>query len=267
MANDGLMPPPPYERLQLPSVTLCAVSSTNLTATVEAMRTSMQYVDFAEAVLCTHAVDTALDVGDAIRIVPIERLTSAKAYSHFMLTQLADHIATDHCLVAQWDGHVIDPARWRAEFLDYDYIGASWPQFDDAQNVGNGGFSLRSRRLMEACRWDRFDAHHPEDVAIGRTNRAMLEEQGMRFAPATLADDFAAERAGNPAMAFGYHGAFHMPSVLTKNRFWNIYQTLDDRATLWVDFMTIAKDIFAGHSRTTRIARLVYDCVVDRLLR
>ena len=263
MAKDGLMPPPPHERLQLPSVTLCAVSSTNLTATVEAMRTSMQYVDFAEAVLCTHAIDTTLDVGDAIQIVPIERLTSAKAYSHFMLTQLVDHIATDHCLVAQWDGHVIDPARWRAEFLDYDYIGASWPQFDDRHEVGNGGFSLRSRRLMEACRQDRFQAHHPEDVAICRTNRAVLEQQGMRFAPVELADAFAAERAGDPADSFGYHGVFLMPRVLGVERFWQIYCALDERSSLRPDFWQLLGAAKGGSRGTARALRMLFERICD----
>lgn len=259
MANDGLMPPPPRKRLQLPSVTLCAVSSTNVAATVEAMRTSMQYVDFAEAVLCTHATDTALEVGDAIQIVPIERLTSAKAYSHFMLTQLVDHIATDHCLVAQWDGHVIDSARWRAEFLYYDYIGASWPQFDDRHEVGNGGFSLRSRRLMEACRQDRFQAHHPEDVAICRTNRAVLEQQGMRFAPVELADAFAAERAGDPADSFGYHGVFLMPQVLGVERFWHLYKELDERGSLRRDYFQIMSSIRHGKARRRRQGRVLRD--------
>ena len=263
MAKDGLMPPPPHERLQLPSVTLCAVSSTNLTATVEAMRTSMQYVDFAEAVLCTHATDTALEVGDAIQIVPIERLTSAKAYSHFMLTQLVDHIATDHCLVAQWDGHVIDSSRWRAEFLYYDYIGASWPQFDDRHEVGNGGFSLRSRRLMEACRQDRFQAHHPEDVAICRTNRAVLEQQGMRFAPVELADAFAAERAGDPADSFGYHGVFLMPRVLGVERYWRIYCALDERGSLRPDFWQLLREAKGGSRGAARVLRMLFERLSD----
>jgi hypothetical protein len=68
---------------------------------------------------------------------------------------------------------VFDAARWRDAFLEYDYIGASWLQFDD----GNGGFSLRTRRLMELCRDPAFVPVHPEDLAIGRTNRAWLESQ------------------------------------------------------------------------------------------
>ena len=47
---------------------------------------------------------------------------------------------------------MLDGAAWRPEFLDYDYIGAVWPHVLDKYNVGNGGFSLRSKALLEACR-------------------------------------------------------------------------------------------------------------------
>ena len=263
MSNDGLMSPAPSDRLHLPSVTLCAVSSTNLPATIEALRICMQFVDFADAILCTHATNAASDAKGAIRVVPIERLTSARAYSQFMLTRLVDHIETEHCLVVQWDGHVIDPSRWRPEFLDYDYIGASWPQFDDGHEVGNGGFSLRSHRLMEACRQDRFQAHHPEDVAICRTNRAVLEQQGMRFAPVELADAFAAERAGDPADSFGYHGAFLMPRVLGVERFWQIYCALDERSSLRPDFWQLLGAAKGGSRGTARALRMLFERISD----
>ncbi|OYX64248.1 MAG: hypothetical protein B7Y88_11820 [Sphingomonadales bacterium 32-64-17] len=263
MPADGLMPSPPAKRLQLPSVTLCAVSSTNLPATLEAMRVSMQYVDFAEAILCTHDAGAADETDGAIRVVPIERLTSAKTYSQFMLTQLVDHIHTEHCLVVQWDGHVIDPARWRPEFLDYDYVGASWPQFDDGYEVGNGGFSLRSRRLMEACRATDFEAYHPEDIAICRTNRPLLEQHGMRFAPAELADAFAAERAGDPARSFGYHGVFLVPQVLGVERFWRMYCALDERGSLRRDFWQLLRAVKGGSRGAARMLRMLFERTSD----
>jgi len=39
------------------------------------------------------------------------------------------------------------------EFMNYDYIGASWPkeQNDNSQGVGNGGFSLRTKAKMIEC--------------------------------------------------------------------------------------------------------------------
>lgn len=261
MSSRSLLPPAPKSRLPLPDVTMCAVSSSNLAATVAALRTSMAMADFAEVLLFTHA--TAQDLGiamdDGIRLVPIDRISSSASYSDFVLRQIADHIRTSHCLVVQWDGHVIDPSRWRPEFLDYDYVGASWPQFDDGHDVGNGGFSLRSRRLMQACRSDGFEAHHPEDVAICRSNRAMLESKGMRFAPRELADAFAAERASDPSRTFGYHGVFLMPRVLGTERFWDLYEGLDDRGTLWHDTWAIARRLLSGERPISRILRLLRD--------
>lgn len=232
---------------------------------MEAMRTCLEYAEFADAVLCTDKAPAIaqLDSGPTIRIVEIEELISAQAYSHFILERLINHIATDHCLIVQWDGHIIDPARWRAEFLHYDYIGASWPQFNDGDNVGNGGFSLRSRRLMELCRQPKFRAHHPEDVAVCRTNRALLQSQGMRFAPAAVAETFASERAGDPAQSFGYHGVFLMPKILGPDRFWRIYRTLDTRTSLWRDLRSITKALRLGQNSALRSLQLFVSRLLD----
>lgn len=261
MSRRPLLPPAPETRLQLPDVTLCAVSSSNLAATVTALRTSMAMIEFADVLLFTHstAEQLGIDNDDGIRLVPIDRITSSAEYSTFVLEQLAGHIRTSHCLLAQWDGHVIDPSRWRPEFLDYDYVGASWPQFDDGHDVGNGGFSLRSKRLMQACLAEGFDAHHPEDVAICRTNRVMLEAQGLHFADRELADAFSAERASDPSRTFGFHGVFLMPQVLGADRFWQMYEKLDDRGTLWHDTWLLAKSMMAGRHRFSRIVRMLRD--------
>ena len=137
-------------KLSLPTVTLCAVTSVNVDATVAALQACLEQVNFAEALLLTDA-----KVGGnhpAIRVISIKKLNSARDYSEFILKDLGNHIQSAHCLVVQWDGFVLDSTMWSPRFLDYDYVGAVWPQFDDPYQVGNGGFSLRSRKLMDACR-------------------------------------------------------------------------------------------------------------------
>lgn len=269
MTNGALTPPPPKVRLKLPDVTLCAVSSTNVEATLEAMQTCLQYAEFSDAILLTHEAPTIPPAanGPPIRVVEIRKLTSSQAYSHFMLERLVDHIFSDYCLTVQWDGHIIDPDRWQPEFLEYDYIGASWPQFDDGYNVGNGGFSLRSRRLMELCRAPGFAIAHPEDVAIGRINRPMLEKMGIRFAPAALADAFSAERVGDPARAFGYHGVFLMPQVLGPEKFWKIYLSLDDRFSLRRDLTSLVAGLRPGSAPWRRSLRMRLDLWADAIRR
>jgi hypothetical protein len=209
----------------------------NVRATLRALEVSLEQVSFGACKLLT---DGAVKPGNgAIEVIPIARLGSSEAYSNFVLGSLVDHVETPYCLLVQWDGHVVDANRWQDAFLDYDYIGATWPQFDDGHDVGNGGFSLRSRRLMDLCRRPAFSCHHPEDIAIGRTNRTWLETQGMRFASRGLADTFAAERVGDPLGCFGYHGAFNMPRVLGARRFRDIYRGLDATGPVHHDFASI----------------------------
>jgi len=233
-------------RLSLSQVTLIAATSINIEATLQAIETCQRGVRFAACKLLTHRPPARSLPGVEIIIIP--ELVTAREYSEFMLRNLADYVATPHCLVVQWDGYVLHPERWRPEFLDYDYIGASWPQFDDGHDVGNGGFSLRSHRLLKACQDADFIPSHPEDVAIGRINRAWLEQQGMRFASCALADSFSAERTSRPDKTFGFHGVWHMPALIGPQRFWHLYEGLEDRTSVYHDLRLIMAQI-AGHPR------------------
>ncbi len=223
------------------------------------MECCLDQIDVAAALLLTDSPIKPDHPG--IIVAPIDRITSSRAYSDFLLTRLVDYVATSHCLIVQWDGHVLNAARWRAEFLEQDYIGASWPQFSDGHDVGNGGFSLRSRRLMEVCRDPAFQSYHPEDVAIGRVNRNWLEVKGMRFASRALADIFSTERSGDVSTSFGYHGAWLMPRAIGVAPFWNLYRELDDRGTIRHDFVTILNQIKHERGGWIRALRLILDQV------
>jgi hypothetical protein len=245
-------------RLKLPTVTLCAASSVNLSATFAALKACVDQADFAECLLFTHKPE--IWDGGEIRTVPIPRLKSSQDYSTFVLRELADHIRTDHCLIVQWDGFILDARQWTADFLDYDYIGAPWPQFSDGHDVGNGGFSLRSRRLLEACRDPAFRDGHPEDIAICRTNRAMLEsDHRIRFADRSTAARFSFERTAPVNPTFGFHGIFNMIEALGPDRFWQIYSSLDDRRTAFTDYRLLMRQLKRGPQPVARRARLTWD--------
>jgi hypothetical protein len=137
----------------------------------------------------------------------IPDIASVADYSRFMVKALGDCIETDFALVVQYDGYVLNGRRWRAEFLDYDYIGAPWSR----GGVGNGGFSLRSLRLLKALRDRRIAELVPEDVAICTTYRGLLEsEYGIRFAPVDVAARFSFETLPPPQPTLGFHGIAHM---------------------------------------------------------
>ena len=253
-------------RLFLPTVTLCAVTSVNVPATMAALRASLKQVNFAECLLFTDEV-IASDDPD-IRVIRIPRIRASDGYSEFLLRNLVDHLWTDHCLIVQWDGFVLDAKQWKADFLSYDYIGAPWPHFGDEHDVGNGGFSLRSRKLLEACRDPKFEACHPEDLAICRTNRALLErEHGIRFADKTVAELFAFERKATGHPTFGFHGIFNLISTLGAERFWEIYDGLDDRSTAFVDYGLLIRQLGAGRDALRRRSRLTADLLTSLVRR
>lgn len=189
--------------LALPDVTLACVETRRVPLAIEAMRRCTASIAFADALLLT----TQEVVPPApLRRIAIAPLADVRAYSAFMLDGLHAHVATGHVLVAQWDGFVLDAGRWDEAFLEFDYIGAPWPD----GTVGNGGFSLRSRRLLEALRSLRRDDPHPEDACICVAQRAALERRhGIRFAPLELARRFAFERVEPDAPTFGVHGLFN----------------------------------------------------------
>jgi len=232
----------------------------NVPATIRALERCLEQIEFAECLLLTDAPVEPAD--PRIRPIAIPALSSGRSYSEFILRRLADFVASPHCLVVQWDGFVLDAAQWNEAFLDYDYIGAPWPQFHDGRDVGNGGFSLRSRALLQACRDVRFRVEHPEDVAICRTNRELLErEHGIRFADRRTASRFSFEREAPPGPTFGFHGIFNMIPLLGTECFWESYLGLDERGTAFVDYPLLIRQLGGGPASMRRRCRLTKDRV------
>ncbi len=212
-------------KLKLPNVTICAADSQVPELASVAIRKSLAQCTFGAALLFT---DASVE-DESFQTVTIERLASRSDYSRFIMKQLCGFIETPYVLIVQWDGYVLDASAWSDEFLDYDLIGAKWPWYDDQMRVGNGGFSLRSRRLLEALRDPRFAylPNAPEDDLICRTYRPDLEARyGIGFAPESLADRFSYEVGGPEAPTFGFHGLFNMWRHLDGEEMLSIAQTL-----------------------------------------
>ena len=198
--------------LELPSVTLCCIDTANPLLALRALRQSAADIRFARTLLLT---DRPIDVSD-IELRQIAPIASRGEYSAFVLKKLLDHIETPHVLLIQWDGYVINPSAWRDEFLTCDYIGAKWFWQKDAHRVGNGGFSLRSRKLLDALQDPRIELDGVEDETICRKFRPYLErEHGIAFASETLADEFAFEAAYPIGKPFGFHGLYNFCRVVS----------------------------------------------------
>jgi tetratricopeptide (TPR) repeat protein len=192
--------------LELPGVTLCCMDTANPELALRALRLCAAAVRFARVLLLTHDAPEVRGV-ELRRIPPI---ASREAYSHFVLKELAAHIDTPHVLLVQWDGYVIHPDAWRDEFLACDYLGAKWSWHDGTCSVGNGGFSLRSRKLLAALQDPRIELSGPEDETICRVFRPLLErEHGVVFGSEAQADAFAFEASYPLGRPFGFHGLFN----------------------------------------------------------
>jgi hypothetical protein len=218
--------------LELPQVTLCAVDTRSPQLALRALGHSQQGIRFGRTLLLTDADSAAgLDWPREIEWGKIERITSTSGYSSFMLSGLLDWVETSHALIVQWDGFVLDPARWEAGFLDTDYLGAPWHKASQGYVVGNGGFSLRSRRLLLALQDASVAAqlHHPEDICIAQTLRPWLErEHGAVFGNTAQATRFAYEGEPPAAPTFGFHGLFNLPRALGARRFADLLPLLPD---------------------------------------
>jgi len=127
--------------------------------------------------------------------VEIQKLNSQDDYSKFILTELTDFIDTDFCFSIQCDGFVVHPELWSENFIKYDYIGAPWPNTSHwilpGTRVGNGGVSIRSKRLMEYVKT--IPLRGNEDTAICVSLRNHLESSGFTFAPLEVAAKFSVE--------------------------------------------------------------------------
>lgn len=199
--------------LDLSMVTLLCVDSRAPEVATWALNKCRHEARFAKTVFITDKSKIST-FDDTIEYVACPAISSTREYSEFMLRGIAPHVVGSHVLIVQWDGFILRPDLWNPCFLDYDYIGAVWPQFSHAK-VGNGGFSLRSLKLLNSLQDPQITICHPEDFCICETNRELLENNfDIKFAPEEIAECFSVER-GHWRESFGFHGFFNFANALS----------------------------------------------------
>lgn len=152
-------------------------------------------------------------------------------YSVFMMHILQSYIETDYALVVQDDGWVLNGENFKEDYYNYDYVGApshcgkvgdrfylkfTWNEFSERTVVQNGGFSLRSRKFMQApnkhgiAHMFANEIHNwNEDAQMTALLRPTLENLGCKFAPEEVARDFAIEYVGP-----GFHDDFDLTRLV-----------------------------------------------------
>jgi hypothetical protein len=198
------------------NVTLVAIEFQWYDLTRYAIEHSLKHIDPKEIVIISDR-----EILPGARHVIRPPVANIAEYAGIMLNGVGEHVNTDHALYVQWDGIAHDQAQWTDDFLNYDYVGAVWPWEPATRNVGNGGFSLRSKRLLDICATDhqiRLTEQDSvaEDKIIGNIKRDYLEQtHNIKFAPETLAKQFSFE-LGNYVPSFGFHGL------------WNVFHFMSD---------------------------------------
>lgn len=204
------------KKMNLFNVTLFAVACVRVGETIDALKQSMKGITYGDVLLLTHENHNLDELG--IKVIKIKKL-DYKGYNQFVAYELGDYIKTDFGLLVQNDGYVLRPDKWEPEFLKYDYIGAPWPADTHFTvegvnvRVGNGGFSLRSHKLMTALKklklpfTDNSTGYFHEDGLICSYYRKQLEAYGIKYAPVEVASRFSRESNchDSKSYTFGFH--------------------------------------------------------------
>lgn len=194
----------------LEQVTLILVDSVQPELALRTIEYNSKLLNFGKVKLLTNK-----DLkSNNIEIINNIEIKNKGEYSNFILKKLYEYIDTSHCLIIQTDGFIINPDLWNFDWLEFDYIGAPW----HGGLVGNGGFSLRSKKILELCSSLCLSkpsklCNHAEDNVICRNFRKELEENYcIKFAPLDIASKFSQECPNDKTEAeyktFGFHGKF-----------------------------------------------------------
>lgn len=216
-------------KIQLKNITLICIDGVNPDIGLKAIKYSTKHIDFAKNILLSHIKPD--NVPDDIIYQEIPKLTH-DTYSQFMLHELYKYVDTEYCLTIHDDGFIINPHLWDDEFLEYDYIGAPWKNYGQINRVGNGGFSLRSKKLINLCRY--MDSQGHEDGTICLRYKNALEQHGCKFAPVEVAMRFSLESRIPECdfdlnNCFGFHGRGDPKNMCDHDGF---YQQFQDKLKL-----------------------------------
>ncbi len=230
--------------IELPNVTLISIDTTDdLSGTLNAVYTSMKGINFGNVKIITTKEqiknNSSLTNENFIFEESIVDIKNYKDYNHYVIYNLHNHVNTSHCLLVQPDGFVLFPEKWDNSWLEYDYIGASWAYVEDAyidpfgnhHRVGNGGFSLRSRKFLEVptkveVPWETNNSNfywmpegvvnYHEDGNVCVHNRHIFIEQECKYAPVEVAVRFSQETRVpecDGIIPFGFH--YNLPPGVT----------------------------------------------------
>jgi len=236
-------------KLNLKNITLLCVDNRTPYLSIWAMNQCLAHADFAKVILVTDRIKVQ-EAPNNIQLLQAPPIHSIDDYSMYMLSDLNPEIEGTHVLIMQWDSFIVNPNLWDNQFLEFDYIGAPWPHHPETP-VGNGGFSLRSKKLIASLQDTRIKKSHPEDQSICIFNRTLLEQElEIRFAPVEIAKRFSFEREFSKA--FGFHGFFNFAKVLSRNALEHMIEIIPIELLGKLDTYDLINDLLIYHPDLAR---------------
>jgi hypothetical protein len=189
------------KKINLPNVTLIAVTSILIDETIKALMYSCKDVNFKSVKLVSHQKPENLP--EIIEYEYIDKIDSIESWNYHMVYNLVDYVDTDYVLLIHDDGFVVNPDSWDDDFLNYDYIGGIWnntsfiDRYGKQIKVGNS-VSLRSKKLLEIPKkfnmpWLPHQGNYNEDTQICVWNRDLFLDNGIKFADVDVAKHFSQE--------------------------------------------------------------------------
>jgi hypothetical protein len=181
--------------ISLPDVTIVAFDCASYELTKYALEKTLAEITPYKTLVFTDQRKYFADLDCEIHnVVKFRNLDDAERCLWY---EIPNHITTSHLLTVEWDGWVLDGNIWNDSWLRYDWIGAPW-WWHEKDQVGNGGFSLRSANLMRCLQSYPFKL--PTDDTICR----VIKPANYNFAPVEIAEKFSLEH-GPYQETFGFH--------------------------------------------------------------
>lgn len=224
--------------IDLSKITLISICDDKyVDKTLLSMQICMSKANFYDQIIITNSEKKHNNINS----IYVEKIDLIE-YSRICINDLVKYIQSDFCLIVQWDGFIINEKSWTDEFLNYDYIGAPWGYPSDCRNrIGNGGFSLRSKKFLEVSSrieytpydyqvYTELQRHDrqisPEDWFLCYDKYYYLLDNNIKFPPIELAYKFSVEHPSEIKQydrddistygSFGFHGDFNKAAMNNK---------------------------------------------------
>ena len=196
--------------IYLDNIELISINCVRPELSVNALKYSSRNIKFKKIKLFADIKPKNLT--DDIEFIKIPKLTH-DTINQFAIKELPNYLSEDYMLSIHDDGFVINPHLYNPIFLEYDYIGAPWPEFPwcKTNRVGNGGFVLKSKKFYMLEQTLNVTNIGHNDVLVTNIYYDYFTSNGCKYAPLDIAYKFSIELPipeyiYDLTNSFGFHG-------------------------------------------------------------